>query len=60
VADQTDGDASKRIIRLRFSFKNRKYDSNRKYYLLVLDNNGREVLRREVVMDLAFADDFGF
>lgn len=60
AADKKDPDASKRIFRLRFSFKNRKYDRNHKYYLVAIDYNNCEVLRREVIMDLAFADDFGF
>lgn len=60
AADKKDPDASKRLFRLRFSFKNQKYDRSHKYYLVAIDNNNREVLRREVVMDLAFADDFGF
>ena len=60
AADKKDPDAAKRIFRLRFSFKNQKYDRNHKYYLVAIDNNNREVLRREVIMDLAFADEFGF
>lgn len=61
VADKKDPDASKRIFRLRFSFKNQKYDRNHKYYLVAIDDKTNlEVLRREVIMDLAFADDFGF
>ena len=60
AADKKDPDAAKRIFRLRFSFKNQKYDRNHKYYLVAIDNNNREVLRREVIMDLAFADDFEF
>ena len=59
-ADKKDVDASKRMFRLRFSFKNQKYDKSHKYYLIATDENNREVLRREVMMDLAFADDFGF
>ncbi len=59
-ADKKDADAAKRMFRLRFSFKNQKYDRSHKYYLVASDENNREVLRREVIMDLAFADDFGF
>ena len=59
-ADKKDADAAKRIFRLRFSFKNQKYDRSHKYYLVAADENNREVMRREVVMDLAFSDDFGF
>lgn len=61
VADKKDKDASKRIFRLKFTFKNKKYDKNRKYYLVAYDEvNALEVIRHEVQMDLAFADDFGF
>lgn len=52
---------AKRIFRLRFSFKIQKYDRNHQYYLAAIDDKTNiEVLRREAVMDLAFADDFGF
>ena len=61
VADKKDEDASKRVFRLKFTFKNKKYDKARKYYLVAYDEkNALEVLRHEVQMDLAFADDFGF
>lgn len=61
VADKKDIDTVKRMFRLRFSFKNKKYDKAQKYYLVAYDdNNSLEVLRHEVIMDIAFADDFGF
>lgn len=61
VADKKDTDASKRIFRLKFNFKNKQYDKNRKYYLVAYDEkNALEVIRHEVQMDLAFVDDFGF
>ncbi len=61
VADKKDVDASKRIFRLKFTFKNKQYDKNRKYYLVAYDDkNALEVIRHEIQMDLAFADDFGF
>ena len=51
----------KRVFRLRFSFKSKKYSKDRKYYLIAYDdNNFREVLRHEVIMDIAFTDNFGF
>ena len=59
-ADRKEKDISKRIYHHRFSFKNRKYDKSQKYFLVAFDANGVEVLRREFIMDLAFADDFGF
>ena len=60
VADKKDHDASKRIFRMKFTFKNKQYDRNRRYYLVAYDKNALEVIRHEVKMDLAFVDDFGF
>lgn len=61
VADKKDEDTVKRVFRLRFSFKNQKYSKDQKYYLVAYDDNSSlEVLRHEIVMDIAFADDFGF
>ena len=37
VADKKEDDASKRIFRMRFNFKNKQYDRNRKYYLVAYD-----------------------
>lgn len=61
VADKKDKDTVKRMFRLRFSFKNKKYDKSQKYYLIASDDkNDIEVIRHEIVMDIAFADDFNF
>lgn len=61
VADKKDKDTVKRVFRLRFSFKNKKYSKAQKYYLVAYDdNNALEVLRHEIIMDIAFADDFDF
>ena len=61
VADKKDKDASKRIFRLKFTFKNKQYVRSRKYYLVAYDEKSKlEVIRHEVKMDLAFVDDFGF
>ena len=61
VADSRNADATKRIIRMRFTFKNKKYDKNKQYYLVAYDDaTGLESFRHPVIMDLAFADDFGF
>ena len=46
---------------MKFSFKNKQYNKSRKYYLVAFDDkNDIEVLRQEIIMDIAFADDFGF
>ncbi|MEG0471476.1 MAG: BREX-1 system phosphatase PglZ type A [Solibacillus sp.] len=61
VADKKDSDASKRVFRLKFTFKNKNYDQHRKYYLVAYDEkNALEVIRHEVQIDLAFSDDFSF
>ena len=60
-ADKKEAEALNRVFRLRFSFKNKKYNKEQKYYLVAYDDNrSLEVLRHEIVMDIAFADDFGF
>ena len=61
VADKRGENVQKRLFRMRFTFKNKKYDKNKKYYLVAYDeNNDIEVFRHEVIMDVAFADGFGF
>ena len=55
VADKRDEDVQKRLFRMRFTFKNKKYDKDRKYYLVAYDgSNETEVFRHEVIMDLVF------
>ena len=49
------------MFRFRFSFKNKQYNKSQKYYLVVFDDkNDIEVFRHEIIIDIAFADDFGF
>ena len=61
VADSKEKDTSRRVFRLRFSFKNQRYDNTRRYYLVAIDDKTEmEVFRHEVQMDIAFAGDFGF
>ena len=46
---------SKRLFRMRFTFKNKKYDKGKKYYLVAYDEvNHIEAFRHEVIMDAAF------
>lgn len=61
TADNKSSDAAKRIFKLRFNLRNRPYNRSDKYYLSIVDDNkDLEVLRQEVMIDIAFADDFGF
>ena len=60
-ADSREDSAQKRIFRMRFTFKNKKYDKDKQYYLVVYDEeSGLEKWRHPVIMDLALVDDFGF
>lgn len=61
IADSSAEDPQSRIFRLRFNFKNKKYDKAMRYFLICYDaSNDIEQWRHDVVMDIAFADDFGF
>lgn len=63
-AKSREPEAAKRISRLKFTFKNRRYRSDKRYYLVAyLDSNNsfaEPVLKYEMAVDIAFADDFGF
>lgn len=61
TADNKSTEAANRIFKLRFNLRNRQYSRSDKYYLLIVDDKkDLEVLRHEVMIDIAFADDFGF
>lgn len=61
VANSKEADASKRLFKLRFSLKNQTYDRSKKYYLIAVnEQTGLRVLQHEVMIDIAFAGDFGF
>ncbi len=61
TADNKSPEAANRIFKLRFNLRNRPYNRCDKYYLLIVDDKkDLEVLRQEVMIDIAFADDFGF
>ena len=40
--------------------RNQHYNRNHKYYMVAVDENNRKDLHHEVMMDVAFADDFAF
>jgi len=61
LANSKEKESAKRIFRLRFNLKNQSYDRDKRYYLTITDmETGIETLRHEVIIDIAFADDFGF
>ena len=58
-ANGRETDADKRIFHMKFGFKGRRYDKDKRYYLVVVDENtGEEILRHSVMMDLVFGDEF--
>ena len=58
-ADSRETGANKKIFRMEFGFKDKKYDKDKRYYLVVVDENtGEEILRHSVIMDLVFGDEF--
>jgi len=60
-ADRKDEDPSKRMFRLKFNFKNKKYDSKADYWLVAEQEKSKVVLfRHQVIVDIAFADGNGF
>lgn len=59
IADKRDEESQKRIFRLKFTFKNKTYDKNKRYYIVSYEGE-KEVFRYEVVMDILFADNYDF
>ncbi|XWX63953.1 BREX-1 system phosphatase PglZ type A [Desulfitobacterium sp. AusDCA] len=61
IADKKNAPPEKRLFREKFTFRNRKYSSTDKYYLVMKDaSSDMEISRYEFIIDIAFADDFGF
>ena len=61
IADSREPEARKRIFRMKFQFKDKKYHKDKQYFLVVCDaDSGFETFRHQVIMDLMFADDYGF
>jgi uncharacterized protein (TIGR02687 family) len=61
LANSKEKESAKRIFKLKFNLKNQKYKRDKKYYLVAIDTEtGMEAFRHEVIIDIPFADDFGF
>lgn len=60
-ANNKSENSSDRIFNLKFRLRNQKYSMNEKYYFVIMDmETGMEIYRQQVIIDIAFADDFGF
>jgi len=61
VADRKESAVDKRKFKEKFNFRNQKYSKDEKYYLVMKDmKTDMEVARHEFIIDIAFANDFGF
>lgn len=61
VAKSKSNSSSDRIFSLRFNLRNNKYNQNDENYLIITNmETGIEIYRQKVIIDIAFADDFGF
>lgn len=61
TADRTNTNPDERKYQEKFIFASRKYNAKDKYYLRISDNaTGIEIAHYEYVIDIPFADDFGF
>jgi hypothetical protein len=59
IADRTSANASERVFRVRFTLKQRQFNRNT-IYRLVIANDTDAPEEVEFRIDIAFADDFGF
>lgn len=61
VADRTNTNPDERKYQEKFIFASRKYSPKEKYFMRISDNETRiEISHYEYVIDIPFADDFGF
>ena len=60
-ADNTSEDPRDRMFRLKFEIKKKSYDMDKQYYLKIVNaKTGKEILSKQVIIDLPFTDNFGF
>lgn len=53
--------SAERVFNLKFMLRNQKYSRDEEYYFVIIDvETGIEIYRQRVIIDIAFADDFGF
>lgn len=61
IADKKNTAPENRQFRGKFTFRNRRYSKEEKYFLIMKDAaSDLEVNRHEFIIDIAFAGDFGF
>lgn len=62
IANKKNAAPENRTFHEKFTFKNRTYNKNEKYYLILVDASDEriEISRHEFMIDIAFANDYGF
>jgi uncharacterized protein (TIGR02687 family) len=61
VADKKSKEPVNRVFKRCFRFREKKYSPVEKYYLLIVDQaTNATVIKKEVIIDIAFADEFNF
>ena len=61
VAKSKSNSSSDRIFSLKFNLRNNKYNQNDENYITITNmETGIEIHRQKIIIDIAFADDFGF
>ena len=61
LADSRSSDTGDRLFTLKFNLKDQTYARSDEYYFVITDlDTGVDVYRSRVVIDIAFAGDFGF
>jgi len=61
IGNTKNASTEKRQFHEEFTFRNREYSKDEEYYLVMKDATfDMELSRHEFIIDIAFADDFGF
>ncbi|GBU28968.1 alkaline phosphatase [Treponema sp. R8-4-B8] len=61
TANKTGVESSDRLFKLTFNLKNQEYPKDKTYYLIIRRKDSTiEISRTEVIIDIAFAGNFGF
>lgn len=61
LAKSKSNNTSDRVFSLSFNLKNKKYSKHDQNYLTITNTEtGIEIYRQSIIIDVAFADDFGF
>lgn len=61
IADKTNSDRTKRVIKVRFTLKSMEFKKTDQYYLVTADKGTAEIVNKtKFTIDIAFVNDFDF